>query len=99
MRADWTFPPTASVFLTLSLRVPAAESVPKGMQSGQLLQAGAPAAGKGAGEQPLHHRSETEGLVWSGRRRCCGECVRVHVLSPVLCFVSLCFSLTLKSSK
>lgn len=90
MRADWTFPPTVSVFLTLSLRVPAAESVPKGMQSGQLLQAGAPAAGKGAGEQPLHHRSETEGLVWSGRHRCCGEYVRVPVFSPVLChFASL----------
>lgn len=66
-----------------SVCVPAAESVPKGMQSGQLLQASAAAAGEGAGEQPLHHRPETEGLVRSGRYRCRGEggsaCVFVRV--------------------
>lgn len=43
------------------------------MQSGQLLQAGTPAAREGTGEQQPHHRTETEGRLRSGRRRRCGE--------------------------
>lgn len=65
-------------FFTLPLHVPAAESIPEGMQSGQLLQAGAPAAGEGTGEQQPHHRTETEGFLRSGRHRRSGECVRVR---------------------
>lgn len=67
---------TGSFFLILPLHVPAAESVPEGMQSGQLLQAGAPAAGEGTGEQQPHHRTETEGRLRSGRCHRCGECVK-----------------------
>lgn len=70
---------TGCFFFTLPLHVPAAESIPEGMQSGQLLQAGAPAAGEGTGEQQPHHRTETEGLFRSGRCHRCGECVRVCV--------------------
>ena len=57
---------TRSLFLILLLNVPAAESIPEGMQSGQLLQAGAPAVGEGTGEQQLYHRTETEGFLRSG---------------------------------
>lgn len=72
---------TGCFFFTLPLHVPAAESIPEGMQSGQLLQAGAPAAGEGTGEQQPHHRTETEGLFRSGRCHRCGECV---CLVPIL---------------
>ncbi len=75
--ADWMILYTGSFFLILPLHVPAAESVPEGMQSGQLLQAGAPAAGEGTGEQQPHHRTETEGRLRSGRCHCCGECMCV----------------------
>lgn len=79
VRADWMLLGLrlpAFLFAHASpLHVPAAESVPEGMQSAQLLQANAPAAGKGTGEQQPHHRTETEGGLRSGRCRCCGECV------------------------
>lgn len=55
-----------SFFFILPLHVPTAESIPEGMQSCQLLQAGAPAAGEGTGEQQPHHSKETEGLLRSG---------------------------------
>lgn len=60
--------------------VPAAESIPEGMQSGQLLQTSAPAAGEGTGEQQLHHRAQTEGFLRRGQCHRCGEClVRMRV--------------------
>ncbi len=76
--ADWMVLCAGSFLLILPFYVPAAESIPEGMQSGQLLQAGAPAAGEGTGEQQPHHSTETEGRLRSGRRRCCGECVYVY---------------------
>lgn len=84
-----------------SVCVPAAESVPKGMQSGQLLQASAAAAGEGAGEQPLHHRPETEGLVRSGRycRRGKGGCLRARVCVCVRVSVNFVFCLIFDCQK
>lgn len=58
-----------------SVHVPAAESLPEGMQSGQLLQARTPAAGEGTGEQQPHHSTETEGRLRSGRCNRCGKSV------------------------
>lgn len=73
VQMGWSFTPVPSFSYSPSLHVPAAESVPEGMQSGQLLQAGAPAAGEGTGEQQPHHRTETEGRLRSGRCHHCGE--------------------------
>lgn len=66
-------------FFILLFHVSAAESIPEGMQSGQLLQTGAPAAGEGTGEQQLHHRAQTEGFLRRGRCHRCGECLYVCV--------------------
>lgn len=46
--------------------VSSAESVLEGMQSGQLLQADAPAAGEDTGELQLHHRAKAESYFWCG---------------------------------
>jgi hypothetical protein len=43
----------------------AAEILPSGMQGGQLLPAGAPAAGEGAGERSTHLQPTPEGLLRS----------------------------------
>lgn len=64
---------TTLVEIKLSLIVLAVESVFEGIQSGQLLQAHAPAAGEGAGEQQLHHGAEAEGRLRGGRCCCRGE--------------------------
>ena len=77
VQMGWSFTPVPSFSYSPSLHVPAAESVPEGMQSGQLLQAGAPAAGEGTGEQQPHHRTETEGRLRSGRCHRCGEWAHV----------------------
>lgn len=57
--------PTVSHACSLML-VSSAESLLEGMQSGQLLQADAPAAGKDTGELQLHHRAKAESCFWRG---------------------------------
>lgn len=51
---------------SVSLLLVSAESVLEGMQSGQLLQADAPAAGEDTGELQPHHRTKAESCVWRG---------------------------------
>jgi len=57
----FALPPSVSLLLVSS-----AESILEGMQSGQLLQADAPAAGEDTGELQLHHRTKAESCVWCG---------------------------------
>lgn len=57
----FALPPSVSLLLVSS-----AESVLEGMQSGQLLQADAPAAGEDTGELQPHHRTKAESCVWRG---------------------------------
>lgn len=49
------------------------------MQSGQLLQADAPAVGEDTGELQLHHSTKAESCIWCGWCHSCGEYMRLYV--------------------
>ena len=70
---DWNWMYGSFILTHLHLSMPPAESFPKGMQSGQLLQADPPAAGEGTGELWPHHEPETEGCFWRSWRYGCGK--------------------------